>query len=62
MVHGTAYLQRTNKMISPKYDHIKAKPPRNTAWLGHANCLKQNKQGKVIDKIWKVKIDNNNKN
>jgi hypothetical protein len=48
MVHGTACLQRTIKMISPKYDHIMAKPPRNMAWLGHANLpkTKQTKQRK----------------
>jgi hypothetical protein len=46
MVHETAYLQRTNKMILQKYDHIMAKPPRNMAWLGHANLPKTNQTKK----------------
>ena len=50
MVHEKAPLQRTIKMILQKYDHIMAKPPRNMAWLGHANLLKTKNRKEKVNK------------
>jgi hypothetical protein len=36
-------------MILQKYDHIMAKPPRNMAWLGHANLPKTKTNDQVIE-------------